>query len=213
MLNSCNSALGDKQDNSTGEIKLPNAKIAGKVSLEEALSKRRSVRRFEEKDLTIEEIGQLLWAGCGLNADVKKRANRTAPSAGAIYPMQVYSITKDGFYRYIIETHSLKLIKKGDLRQGLSESALGQECVEIAPLSIIITGDYQKCAVKYKERAERYVHIEAGHIAENIHLQAAALNMGSVPVGAFDDNALKKLLELSEKETPLYIIPIGYPAK
>jgi len=195
------------------EIKLPPASQKGNVSLEETLAKRRSVRSYKPDALTAEQIGQLLWAANGLNADPKSRANRTVPSAGALYPMEVYCLTAEGFYLYLPASHSLRLIKKGDLRQALAKAALGQASVAGAPLVIVITGNYAKCAVKYKDRAPRYVHIEAGHIGQNIHLEAVALGLGSVPVGAFDDDKVKEILRLPEAETPLYIIPVGYPAK
>lgn len=213
MFISCSSGEGQEKGNVTEEIKLPPPQKSSKISLEEALAKRRSTRKFDSKELTMEEIGQLLWAADGLNADAKVRTNRTAPSAGAIYPMELYAVTKEGVYHYALESHSLKLIKKGEQRTALAKASLGQKCVETAPLNIIITGNIEKCAHKYKERATRYVDIEAGHIAQNIHLQTVALTLGSVPVGAFDDDEVKKVLQIPEPEIPLYIIPVGHPQK
>jgi SagB-type dehydrogenase family enzyme len=193
------------------EIKLPAPAKKGKISLEETLSLRRSVRAFKDDALTEAQISQLLWAADGLNAALETRANRTAPSAGAIYPMELYSMTKDGIYKYNPVSHSLKLIEAGDNRGELAKACLGQGCVKSAPLSIIIIGDYQKCAGKYKDRSKRYVDIEAGHIAQNIHLQAVAMELGSVPVGAFSDEQVKALLKLPDNEDPVYIIPVGRP--
>ncbi|MBI4833829.1 MAG: SagB/ThcOx family dehydrogenase [Planctomycetes bacterium] len=195
------------------EIKLPAPVKKGKLSLEETLSLRRSVRTFKDEALTDTQIGQILWAADGLSAPVETRANRTAPSAGAIYPVELYAVTKDGIYKYNLVSHSLKLIEAGDNREELSKACLGQGCVKSAPLSIIISGDYKKCSGKYRDRAQRYVDIEAGHIAQNIHLQAVALELGSVPVGAFQDDQVKALLNLPDNEYPVYIIPVGHPKK
>lgn len=198
----------NKDNKDAEEIKLPPPELKGKVSLEEVLSLRRSIREYQNKELTLEQIGQLLWAANG-----KNKFRRTVPSAGALYPMEVYAVYKEGVYHYQTNNHSLKLVKKGDVRADLAKAALGQEWVRLAPLSIVITGNYEKCARRYRERAERYVHIEAGHIGQNIYLQAVTLGLGTVAVGAFYDEEVKKVLKLPEKETPLYIFPIGYPAE
>ncbi len=190
------------------EIKLPEPKIKGNVSVEETLNKRRSVREFKKDNLSLEQLSQLLWAAQGITE--KRRGFRTAPSAGALYPMEVYLLTPDGFYHYIPASHSLVIIDQKDLRHSLSEAALSQDSVAQAGADFVICAVYNRITVRYGERGIRYTHIEAGHIAQNIHLQAIALGLGSVPIGAFDDGAVKELLDLPEDCEPLYITPVGY---
>jgi len=191
------------------EIKLPQVKIKGNVSVEETLNKRRSVREFKKDNLSLEQLSQLLWAAQGITE--KRRGFRTAPSAGALYPMEIYLLNPDGLYRYIPASHSLEDVDQKDLRRSLSEAALLQNSVVQAQVDFVICAVYDRITVRYGERGIRYAHIEAGHIAQNIHLQAVALGLGSVPIGAFDDGAVKKLLNLPKGCEPLYIIPVGYP--
>ncbi len=191
------------------EIKLPEPKIKGNVSIEETLNKRRSIREFKKDNLSLEQLSQLLWAAQGITE--KRRGFRTAPSAGALYPMEVYLLTSNGLYRYIPVSHGLVIIDQKDLRHPLSEAALSQDSIALAQADFVICAVYNRITVKYGERGIRYAHIEAGHIAQNIHLQAIALGLGSVPIGAFDDRAVKKLLGCPKDCEPLYIIPVGYP--
>ncbi len=189
-------------------LNLPAPSLKGKVSLEETILQRRSVRSYSGAELSIEEIGQLLWAGQGITES--SGGLRAAPSAGATYPIEMYVMNKDGLYRYVPKGHKLDLIKRGDLRSSLSRAALGQSFVAQAPVDIIITAVYPRTTRRYGQRGVRYVHIEVGHVAENIHLQAVALGLGSVPVGAFSDDEVKRVLSLPEEEVPFYIIHIGH---
>ncbi len=189
------------------EIKLPPPKLDGKMSVEKAIYLRRSIRSYKKRELTWEEIGQLLWAGQGITD--KKRGFRAAPSAGATYPLELYIIIKDGIYHYIPNEHKLIKIKDGNFKKDLYEACLHQDWVFEAPLNIIITANFERTTRYYGERGIRYVWIEAGHVAENIHLQAVALGLGSVPIGAFYDNKIKEILGV--KEAPLYVIPVGEP--
>jgi SagB-type dehydrogenase family enzyme len=191
-------------------IQLPSPVIKGKISLEEAILKRRSQRNFLRKDLTWEQISQLLWAAQGITAKKGDFSFRAAPSAGALYPMEIYLVTKDGLFHYSVPEHALERIVKVDLRNSLAEAALGQSSVSQAPVNIIICALYARITSKYGERGRRYTLIEAGHIAQNIHLEAVALGLGSVPIGAFIDAKVKKVLSLAKDEEPLYIIPVGY---
>lgn len=193
------------------QIQLPNVNVKGKISLEEAIAARRSKRDLKQKDLSMEQISQLLWAAGGITGKKSGFNFRAAPSAGALYPMEIYCLTKEGLFRYLPYGHKLEKLKKTDLRKDLSKSALGQGAVAAAPFDIVICAVYSRVTQKYGERGIRYAHIEAGHIAQNIHLQAAALGLGSVPVGAFDDKGLKDALSLPDDNEPLYIIPVGYP--
>lgn len=195
-------------------VKLPPARSEGHVSIESALSLRRSVRSYSKQPLSLNDLSQLLWAAQGIN---NRDIRRTAPSAGALYPLELYlvaGLTTDispGVYRYSSEQHSLILIKESDQRPALSRAALNQECVAAAPACFVITGVYRRTTKKYGERARRYVQLEAGHASENILLQAVALKLGTVVVGAFDDQEVQRVLALPAEHEPLLVIPVGFP--
>ena len=190
------------------EIKLSKPKHEGLRSLEECIFERISIRNFRDKEIDLEKISQLLWSGQGKNIYL-----RTIPSAGAIYPLELYVILKNkGIYHYDIKKHSLKLEREGQFSEELAEVSWNQVFINKVPLNIVICADFSKIQRRYgPERGIRYSLIEVGHCAQNIHLQAVALGLGSVPIGAFQDEKVKKLLELPENLDPLYILPIGYP--
>lgn len=190
--------------------KLPAPDITGKKPLEECIAKRRSVRKFQNKNLSVGQISQILWAGQGITD--RKNGLRTAPSAGATYPMELYVLTPEGVFQYLQNDHSIEKVLSKDLRKQLSVAAFGQRYVSDAGISIVICAVYERTSFRYKDRGIRYVHMEAGHIAQNIHLEAEALGLGSVPLGAFDDNEVARLLGLEKECRPLYIIPVGYKA-
>ena len=192
-------------------IKLPRPRTTGEMRLEEAIVKRQSVRSFSKKQLSLEEISQLLWAAYGpRDIDSVTGASKTVPSAGALYPMEIYMVSPDGVFHYFPSSHSLKEISDKDLRSGLSGAALRQEAIAQAPVNFVIACVYDRICWKYGERGMRYAHIEAGHIAQNIHLQAVCLGLGSAPIGAFSDTAVQKTLYLPKDNIPLYIIPVGH---
>lgn len=143
------------------------------------------------------------------------RGYRTAPSAGATFPFEVYLVAGDvtgltaGLYQYDYQHHRLMLRRRGDFRAKLSESALGQSSITNGAISIVLTGIFERTTQRYGERGIRYVHMEAGHIAQNVFLQAVALGLGSVPIGAFSDNNVQKRLDIPKNEIPLYILPAG----
>jgi len=187
---------------------LPDPELSGKKTLEETIASRRSVRSFSKKKVDEQQLGQLLWAAQGITDE--RRDFRSVPSAGALYPLEVFAVTAEGVYQYVPKGHSLRTIKEGDARGDLYKAALRQSSVRDAPLVIVIAADYSRTAGKYGGRSERYVHMEAGHAAQNIHLQAVALGLGSVPIGAFSDDTVSDVLLLPDKLAPLYIIPVGY---
>lgn len=191
-------------------IQLPKPLIKGNISLEEAIFRRRSQRSFKQKDLTLQQISQLLWAAQGITLEKESYNLRTAPSAGALYPMEIYLLTKNGLFRYLPNGHKLEPLSEQDLRGGLAVSSLGQVAINQAPVNIVICAVYSRLASKYGQRGIRYAHIEVGHIAQNIHLQSVALGLSSVPIGAFNDEEVKKILSLPANHEPLYIIPVGY---
>ncbi len=190
-------------------IDLPLPAHTSETTLEEALSNRRSVREYTDQPLTNAEIGQLLWAAQGITSE---RGFRTAPSAGALYPLEVYLLTASVVYHYEPQLHQLVVVGQDDVRAALYEAALQQEPVRKAPAVFVLTAVYARTAQKYgEERSPRYVHLEAGHAAQNLLLQATALGLGAVPIGAFHDLQVQKALGLAADQQPLYLIPVGHP--
>jgi len=191
-------------------IKLPPPDTVGQVTVEQALWHRRSVRAFVDESLSLKQVGQLLWAAQGLNRGL---VGRTAPSAGATYPMELYLVAgklkglKPGVYHYGFDGHFLALAKGGDRRASLAEAALGQGSILAAPAVLVLAADFSRTARAYGQRAPRYVYMEAGHIGENVHLQCEALGLGTVMIGAFQDDRVKKFLGTGQE--PLYIMPVG----
>jgi len=194
----------------TRYIQLPAPVTKGNVSVEEAILKRRSRRSFSEKELTFGQISQLLWAAQGITEERLSGGLRSAPSAGALYPMEIYLLSKSGLFHYIPQGNKLEVLIEKDLRKALAEYAFGQSAIGKANVVIVICAFYGRVTSKYGQRGVRYVDMEAGHIAQNIHLQAVALGLGSVPIGAFNDKGVKKTLLLPADCEPLYIIPVGY---
>jgi SagB-type dehydrogenase family enzyme len=192
-------------------IDLPEPTREGTVTVEETLARRRSVRSFTSEPLTMREIGQLVWAAQGITRP--SEGFRTAPSAGALYPLELYIVTADGLYHYLPQGHKLRVLNDSDLRGDLARAALGQPTVRNAAADFVVTAVYDRTTGKYGDRGNRYVHIEVGHVGQNIHLQAVALGLGSVPIGAFRDELVKSVLSLPANHEPLYIIPVGQPGR
>ncbi|MGZ4148494.1 MAG: SagB/ThcOx family dehydrogenase [Actinomycetota bacterium] len=190
-------------------IVLPSPRSTGPMSLEEALRGRRSVRSFTAEGLTFADRSQLLWAAQGQTASW---GGRTAPSAGGLYPLELYLATADGLWRYVADGHKVQVRTPEDVRAGLAEASGGQASVATAPAVFVVTAVLARTAAKYGDRAERYVLLEAGHAAQNLLLQAGALGLGAVPVGAFDDGEVAAVLGLPSGEEPLYLIPVGHSA-
>ena len=200
---------------SKNTVKLPLPKYRGEISVEEALFKRRSIRAYKDEPLTLSEVSQLLWATGGKTIDAITGATRVYPSAGGIYPLEIYLVAGDvaglapGIYHYNWQAHTLKQIKQGDLRRQLMGAALRQGAIGSAPASIVVTAVYSRTTRKYGERGKkRYVSMDMGGAGQNVYLQAEALGLGTVVIGAFRDEAVKKVLGI-EDETPLYIMPVG----
>ncbi len=193
-------------------ISLPKPKIKGEKSLEEVLNKRRSIREYSNKPISLAELSQLLWSAQGITSP---RGFRTAPSAGATYPLEILVVIGNvenlqaGVYRYIPSSHSLTIVANGDKRKELFNTALSQDMILEAPCSIIITAIYERTTRRYGERGIRYVHNEVGHVSQNVSLQAEALKLKTVVIGAFHDEQVSKVLNLQKEEKPLYIMPIG----
>ena len=197
------------------KIILPPPEVKGQTSVEEALWQRRSVRSFLPDALSLEELSQLLFSAQGITE--KNRGFRTAPSAGALYPVQVYAVVgkvealTPGVYCYYPQEHAIEKVLEGDKRADLCRAALYQEAIQEAPVSLVFSAIYEKTTVKYGERGIRYVHIEIGHTAQNVYLQAEALKLKTVAIGAFYDEEVSRVLSLPSREAPLYIMPVGKP--
>jgi len=193
----------------TDTIQLPPPDERGGPPFSIVLARRRSVRDFTSRELSAGEIGQLLWAAQAVTD--RAAGLRAAPSAGALYPLELDVITPSGMFRFQPAGHVIVRRTAQDVRANLARAALGQECLAAAPCVIAISAVTARTTRKYGNRGIRYVHIEAGHAAQNILLAASALGLGSVPVGAFDDAAVTRVLQLAREETPIYLVPVGWP--
>ena len=207
-------------------IRLPSPQLRGKVSLEEAILRRRSVRRYRREPLDLSQLSQILWSAQGTTGT---RGFRAVPSAGATYPLEIFVVVgkqgviaseskqppqelQAGIYHYEADSHSLSLHKVANLGPELARAALDQGFIMDAPVEIVICALYHRTSSRYGRRAERYVHMEVGHAGQNIHLQAVALDLATVQIGAFRDEEVREVLGLEEQLKPLYIMPVGKPA-
>jgi SagB-type dehydrogenase family enzyme len=197
-------------------MNLPTPGTEGTLSLEQALKNRRTVRAFGAAAIDPSQLSQLLWAAQGITAD--RGALRAAPSAGALYPMDVYVAVgkkgvngiEAGVYHYGSRKHRLFAVSGGDVRKLLARAALSQNWVARAPISLVITAEYRRITGKYGKRGVRYAMIEAGHIGQNVFLQAEALGLKAGIVGAFDDKGVNRTLNIPLSHEPLLVMPIGY---
>jgi SagB-type dehydrogenase family enzyme len=193
-------------------VPLPQPHYEGKLSVESALHQRKSVRAYTDAPLTIAEVSQLLWAAQGItHAD----GLRTAPSAGALYLLTVYLVVANvqmlsqGIYTYQRQKHKLVRVIEGNKRAELSAAALEQSWVQESAVVMVLSAIYERTTARYGERGIRYVHMEVGHAAQNIQLQAVSLNLGTVVVGAFDDRKVQRIMQMTTREVPLSLMPVG----
>jgi SagB-type dehydrogenase family enzyme len=193
-------------------IRLPQPRFEGTISVEQALLSRRSVRTYSRDPLTVDDLTQLLWAAQGVT---HPQGYRTAPSAGALYPLELYTVVGHvvglpaGIYRFRCLEHSLEIQCAGDRRPDLCRAALNQRCVERSPVTFLFSAVYPRMTGKYGRRGVRYVDMEAGHAAQNLSLQAVALDLKTVVVGAFRDEDVRMVAGLPQDEEPLYLVPVG----
>lgn len=207
-----NKHYGEQEMNSFKDnqvINLPAPRRTGPMSLEETLNNRESIRDFSSEPLTKAELSQLLWAVQGTTRDW---GARTVPSAGALFPLEVYVLLQEGVFHYSPEDHSLSRHLEQDLRNQLAQAAFDQECCQKAPVIFVIAAVYERTSANYGNRADRYVKMEAGHAGQNLLLQAVSLGLGAVPVGAFQDRIVRKVLNFPLNHEPLYLIPVGKKA-
>ncbi len=196
-------------DISGATIQLPVPCTSGVVSVEETLARRRSLREFAAEPLSLVELSQLLWAAHGITEP--REGFRTVPSAGALYPLEIYLALADGFYHHNPRRHSLRRQQKHDLRQQMAWVALHQAAVATAPAVLVFCAVFKRTSRTYGRDAQRYVPMEVGHAAQNVLLQAVALGLGGVPIGAFHEEQMHALLGLPADHSPLYLIPVGRP--
>jgi len=204
------------KSNKRDAFTLPQPAYEGEISVERAIKERRTVRAFQPDSLSITQLSQLLWAAQGIT-DVR-RGYRAAPSAGALYPLDVYVVAGKGgvemlaagVYRYRPANHSLEVVREGDRRKDVAYAALTQMWIAKAPVIFVITAEYERITSKYGERGIRYAHIEVGHVGENIFLQAGTLGLGVGIVGAFRDASVAKAIGAPKEHEPLIIISVGY---
>ncbi len=192
----------------TATIELPAPDRRGSLTLEQALAERRSIREYADVPLRLDEIGRLLWAGQGVTDD---EGHRTAPSAGARYPLELYVVTPGDLMHYLPDGHRVEQRADTTTLDALADVAFGQAFVGAAPTVLVIAADPSRTEAEYGAVAEDLVNREAGHAAQNILLQATALDLAAVPVGGFDPSAAARLLALPPGETVLYLIPVGRP--
>jgi SagB-type dehydrogenase family enzyme len=197
-------------------MKLPKPKTHGEVSLETAIKRRRTIRSFTSRPLSLEQCSQLFWAAQGITED--RGFKRAAPSGGALYPMDIYAVVgencvkglESGAYHYDPKGHAVSLVSEGDLRNKVAGAALSQTWMATAPLNILITAEYYRITSKYGKRGVRYAIIEAGHIGQNILLQSEAMGLGAGVVGAFNDEKIRQVVNIPPNHEPLLILPVGY---
>lgn len=196
-------------------IQLPSPFITGVLPLVEAISKRRSIRGFSPEPIQLFQLSQILWASQGIT-DIQTNL-RAVPSAGGTYPLEIYTVIGEdgvekvdsGVYHYEVEDHALRFHFPEDIRPDLADAALNQDFISVAPVSLVICAIYDRTLMRYSARGERYVYMEVGHSGQNIYLQATALGLRTVAVGAFHDDRVRQVLQLDSKVRPLYIMPVG----
>jgi SagB-type dehydrogenase family enzyme len=197
-------------------MRLPDPQHEGDVSLEHAIQERRTIRSYDGKALHLRQVSQLLWSAQGITEPGGFK--RAAPSAGALYPMDIYGVVgagcveglDPGIYHYEPEEHSISPVRGEDVRRDVAGACLWQTWMAQAPLNLVITAEYSRITGKYGQRGIRYAMIEAGHIGQNIFLQAQAMGLAAGIVGAFDDEKLIRIMGITKTHEPLLVMPVGY---
>jgi len=198
------------------EIKLPSPQLEGKMSVEEALARRRSRRVFKDYPLTIEQVSQLLWSAQGITEE--RNGLRTAPSAGALYPLDIYLVVgkdkvedlKVGVYHYNPLQHSLTTILEEDKRREIDQACLSEDFIKDAPVSLIITAEFSRITDIFGEQRFYFAYMEAGHAAQNVYLQVESLGLATVVMGGIKEKDISQALNLPDQHIPLYVMPVGH---
>ncbi len=200
-----------------GYVRLPPPRFKGEMSVEEAILRRRSRREYLAKPLTLDQLSQLLWAAQGITEPNVWVGLRSAPSAGGLYPLELYAVVREGgvegleagVYHYLPHEHAVRAVVRGDVSKELMAACINQEWVGAAPVNFVFTAVFERSSVKYGERARQYVYQESGHAAQNIYLQATAMGLGGTVIGAFIESMIQELLALPHDEVPVYVMPVG----
>jgi SagB-type dehydrogenase family enzyme len=208
---------GPRVSTPEGYVKLPPPRFRGEMSVEEAILKRRSRREYLDKPLTLGQLSQLLWAAQGVTEPALWVGLRSAPSAGGLYPLELYAVVREngvegleaGVYHYLPHDHAIRAVVRGDISRELMAACIDQEWVGAAPVNFVFTAVFERTSVKYGERARQYVFQESGHAAQNIYLQATAMGLGGTVIGAFIESMIQELLALPHNEVPIYVMPVG----
>ncbi len=193
-------------------LSLPEPTTDGSMSLEMAISLRRSTRTYANQPLSIKEVSQLLWSAQGIT---NERGFRTAPSAGATFPLEIFVVVnnveglKKGIYHYHPHEHALLFVRDDDVSADLARACLSQSMITDGGIVIIFAAEFERTTARYGERGIRYVYNEIGHASQNVHLQAASLNLGTVVIGAYRDEEVEEILQLEAVFRVLYLMPIG----
>jgi len=205
--------IDSEETSSDSLIILPAPELKSSFSVEEALQNRRSIRRFKDEQLDLKTVSQILWSAQGIT--LPERGYRTAPSAGAAFPLETYIAVNNieglqpGLYQFIPDSNTLGEVFVSDIRNDLSNSAMRQTSVRDGAFVVVLAAVYERITGRYGERGIKYTHMEVGHVGQNIHLQAESLGLGTVVIGAFNDDQVQDLLRLPEDVVPLYLMPIG----
>lgn len=197
---------------------LPLHKSVGETTLDTVLRTRKSIRRYTSQAISKEQLSFLLWASCGIQRQERGYTFRTVPSAGALYPIETYLVINkvenipEGIYHYSVKSHLLEELKLGDFKRAITHATLEQQMCMQAAVVFIWTALFQRSKWKYKQRAYRYIYLDAGHIAQNLALSATSLNLGSCQIGALYDNEVNQILNIDgTRESVIYMSTIGHP--
>lgn len=189
-------------------VTLPAPDTRGTATLDDALQRRRSVRDFRSEPLPLATVGQLLWAAQGVTDPTGKR---TAPSAGALYPLELYVVTRTEMIHYLPDGHRAQIRADADHRDALADAAFGQDFVASAPGVVVVSSVPARTRRKYGARADAYIAQEAGHATQNLLLEATSRGLVAVPVGGFDPAKVRRILVLPPEQHVLVLVPVGYP--
>ncbi|MFX1580504.1 MAG: SagB/ThcOx family dehydrogenase [Promethearchaeota archaeon] len=202
------------------KIDLPPPVVQGGPGLWETIRTRRSIRAYTPEPIKLEELSQILWAAQGITASIGEHRLRTAPSAGALYPIETYLLVnrveglKPGLYHFDVETYQLDILKFGDFSKEVTAGALDQKIAERASVVFFWSAIFQRSKWKYLQRAYRYIFLDAAHIAQNLALAAEGLGLGSCQIGALYDDFLNELLDLNIiEESVIYLSSVGKPRR
>jgi SagB-type dehydrogenase family enzyme len=210
------SSLYKNYENAISRISLPKPEFSPDIQFWDIINKRHTTRAFKNEPLSIMDLSQLLFGMSGLTRIFPKFAFRTVPSAGALFPIEIYAIINDvsgieqGIYHYNIEKHELEYLKQGDFRKSVADACYGQRMIAKSAVNFIWTAMIERTRINYAERAYRYIYLDCGHLGQNFYLVAEALRLNACVVGAYYDDEINKILDLDEKkEFAIYMGVVG----